>query len=55
MLTPVSTAARIAGAAIALFGLIVIALLLYRRVAGVIVLGITAGTAVALVVGSPWR
>lgn len=37
--------------AIALFGLIVIAFLLYRRVAGAIILGIAAATVVAFVVG----
>jgi AGZA family xanthine/uracil permease-like MFS transporter len=37
--------------AIALFGLIVIAFLLYRRVAGAIILGIAAGTVVAIAVG----
>ena len=37
--------------AIALFGLIVIAFLLYRRVAGAIILGIAAATVVAIVVG----
>ena len=37
--------------AIALFGLIVIAFLLYRRVAGAIILGIFAATVVAIVVG----
>ncbi len=37
--------------AIALFGLIVIAFLLYRRIAGAIILGIAAATAVAFAVG----
>jgi AGZA family xanthine/uracil permease-like MFS transporter len=37
--------------AIALFGLIVIAFLLYRRVAGAIILGIAAGTVVAIAIG----
>jgi adenine/guanine/hypoxanthine permease len=37
--------------AIALFGLIVIAFLLYRRVAGAIILGIAAATVAAIVIG----
>jgi AGZA family xanthine/uracil permease-like MFS transporter len=37
--------------AIALFGLIVIAFLLYRRIAGAIILGIAAATVVAIAVG----
>src|SRR5262245_17638396 len=37
--------------AIALFGLVVIAFLLYRRIQGAIIIGIAAGTVAALVVG----
>ena len=44
-------ASAIIPVAIALFGLIVIAFLLYRRVAGAIILGIAAATVVAVVVG----